>query len=313
VVQPRSQRTGCCLEQRGRDDDRPDGDRRCVDHTVDGHDLSGTLERLAVDHTDDHPLGGIVVAVAGPAHLEPRELTMNLAWYVSRGAGLVSWGILALSIVWGLVLSSSILGRHPGPKWLLDVHRFLGGLSIVFVGVHLVALLADQYVSFTPTQLLVPFTSSYRPAAVAAGVVALYLLVAVEVTSLVRRWIPRRVWRGVHLASYGLFVLGTVHLITAGTDGTSPPVLATVVVTSTIIAIGTVAHVLRRQAEAARRAAQPARSRAPRAPALAPLDFSTSSRFIPSQPSSVPVPPVPAVPNLWTMPDRPPVREPSAP
>ena len=224
---------------------------------------------------------------------------MNLAWYVSRSAGLVSWVILALSMLWGLLLASSILGRHPGPKWLLDVHRFLGGLSVIFVAVHVVALLADEYIAFTPTQMLVPFTSGYRPAAVAAGVVALYLLVAVEVTSLVRHRIPRRLWRGVHLLSYGLFVLGTVHLLTAGTDATHPVVLAAVVVTSAVIVLGTAVHVVLRRHAAAR----PDR---PRAGAGAP------------RPAPVGPPPVPTllpsdvVPATWTLPERPPVREPAA-
>jgi DMSO/TMAO reductase YedYZ heme-binding membrane subunit len=167
---------------------------------------------------------------------------VNLAWYVSRAAGLVSWAILALSIGWGLLLSSRVLGRRPGPRWLLDVHRFLGGLGVVLVAVHVLALLADEYVSFTPTQLLVPLASDYRPAAVAAGVVALYLLVAVEVTSLARRWLPRRVWRGVHLLSYGLYALGTVHLLAAGTDATNPAVLAVVVVVTVGLAVATAAH-----------------------------------------------------------------------
>lgn len=222
---------------------------------------------------------------------------MNLAWYVSRAAGLVSWVILALSVLWGLLLASSVLGRHPGPKWLLDVHRFLGGLSITFVAVHVLALLADQYIAFTPTQLLVPFTSGYRPAAVAAGVVALYLLVAVEVTSLVRRWIPRRLWRGVHLLSYGLFVLGTVHLLTAGTDATNPVVLVMVAVTTAAIVIFTVVHVIRRRQAAARPArprpaAQPAPVGPPVVPTLVPADA--------------------MMPAAWTLPERPPIREPAA-
>jgi len=227
-------------------------------------------------------------------HVEPRELTVNLAWYVSRAAGLVSWVILALAILWGLLLSSSVLGRHPGPRWLLDVHRFLGGLAVVFVAVHVLALLADHYVSFTPTQLLVPFASSYRPGAVAAGVVALYLLVAVEVTSLVRRWIPKRLWRGVHLLSYGLFVLGTGHLLTAGTDATEPAVLAAVVATTTTVVVGTVAHVVRRRRG-------PVRSRRRVGPSTEP----------PPVPGLVPVGPSVPLGTAGAGPAHPPVREPS--
>jgi len=225
---------------------------------------------------------------------------VNLAWYVSRSAGLVSWVILALSVLWGLLLSSSVLGRHPGPKWLLDVHRFLGALSVVFVAVHVLALLADRYVAFTPTQLLVPFASSYRPAAVAAGVVALYLLVAVEVTSLTRRWLPRRLWRIIHLLSYALFALGTVHLLTAGTDATHPVVLALVVGVTALVVGATAVHVVSRtrgpRSAAARR---PARS----CPVPVPVPVLVPVRV---DDGAVPV-------ATWDLPERPPVREPIRP
>jgi len=47
---------------------------------------------------------------------------------------------------------------------------------------------------------------------------SLYLLLAVELTSLARRGLPRRLWWRVHLASFGLFAASTVHALTAGTD-----------------------------------------------------------------------------------------------
>ena len=48
--------------------------------------------------------------------------------------------------------------------------------------------------------------------------VALYLLAAVELTSLARRRLPRSLWRKVHYASFPLFVSATVHGLLAGTD-----------------------------------------------------------------------------------------------
>ena len=46
----------------------------------------------------------------------------------------------------------------------------------------------------------------------------MYLLVAIEITSLAMRKMPRRTWHAVHLTSYVLFVVATVHGLTAGTD-----------------------------------------------------------------------------------------------
>lgn len=149
-------------------------------------------------------------------------MTTNLAWYTARAAGLVSWFLLAASISWGVLLSTKVMGRKPGPKWLLDLHRFLGGLSVVFVGIHVVALMLDTYVHFGLVQVLVPFTSSYRPSAVAWGIAGFYLLLAIEVTSLLMKRLSRKVWHAIHLGSFGLFVVATVHLLTAGTDASNP-------------------------------------------------------------------------------------------
>ena len=64
--------------------------------------------------------------------------------------------------------------------------------------------------------------SEWRPAAVAWGVVAFWLAVAVEVTSLVRPWIPHRVWRAIHTLGFVVWVGATVHLLEAGTDAGHP-------------------------------------------------------------------------------------------
>ena len=165
-------------------------------------------------------------------------------WYVARSSGIVAWGLAALAVLWGLLLSTKVLGRKVRANWLLDLHRFLGGLTVVFVAIHLVGLVLDPYVDFGIAQLLVPFASTWRPIAVAWGVVALYLLIAVELTSLLRNRIPKRWWKAVHMSSYGVFVLGTVHLLTAGTDRHSSLLLWSVVGTTVVIAALTLVRVV---------------------------------------------------------------------
>ncbi|MGE0729280.1 MAG: ferric reductase-like transmembrane domain-containing protein [Acidimicrobiia bacterium] len=149
------------------------------------------------------------------------EADPKLAWYVARAGGLVGWVLLTASMLWGVALSSRVLRRKGIPAWLLDLHRFLGGLSVVFTGVHLAGLVADDYVAFGWKELFVPFASTWQPVAVAWGVVACYLLVAVEATSLLVRRLPRAWWRRVHTASFALFVTATIHGFAAGTDRTA--------------------------------------------------------------------------------------------
>jgi hypothetical protein len=145
-------------------------------------------------------------------------MSAHTTWYVARAGGLVAWGLLVASMLWGLLYATRLLGRRAAPWWLFGVHRFLGGLALVFVGIHVGALLLDDYVGFGPADVLVPGAAAWHPVAVAWGVVATYALVAVETTSLLRRRLPHRLWRGVHLASYPLFAFATIHALASGTD-----------------------------------------------------------------------------------------------
>ena len=154
----------------------------------------------------------------------------HLWWYVARSGGIVAWVLLSISMFWGLALSSRFLGKRPKPNWMLDLHRFVGGLATVFTAVHVVALILDTYVSFTLVNVLVPFTGDYQPVAIAWGVIAMYFLVAVEITSLLRKKLSKRAWRATHFLSFPLFALATVHLLWVGSDRATPALRAVVMV-----------------------------------------------------------------------------------
>jgi DMSO/TMAO reductase YedYZ heme-binding membrane subunit len=165
-------------------------------------------------------------------------------WYVARGSGLTAWALASASVLWGLALSGRTFGRSAKPAWLTDLHRFLGGLTIVFTLVHLFGLVADSYLELTFVDLVVPFASDWEPLATAGGVVAFWLLLAVELTSLGMRRMPRRAWRWVHLSSYGLWALATGHLLAAGTDAGTWPVLGAVVIITTAVGFLTTYRVI---------------------------------------------------------------------
>ena len=118
----------------------------------------------------------------------------------------------------GLLLATKALGNRPTPAWLLSLHRYLGALALVFLGVHVGAIMLDSYTSFSLVNIFVPFTGSWNPLAVAWGIVAMYVLLVVEGTSLTRTRLSPRVWRSIHMLSYVLLGMVTIHLLTAGTD-----------------------------------------------------------------------------------------------
>jgi DMSO/TMAO reductase YedYZ heme-binding membrane subunit len=145
-------------------------------------------------------------------------------WHLARASGLVAWALVSVSVLWGLIVSGRLTRRVPPPAWNLDLHRFLGGLAVTFTALHIVGLMADSYVQFSWVDVLVPFATSWKPGAVAWGIVAFYLLLAVELTSLAMRRLPRRLWRNVHATSFLLFVATTIHGLRAGTDAGQPAV-----------------------------------------------------------------------------------------
>jgi DMSO/TMAO reductase YedYZ heme-binding membrane subunit len=186
-------------------------------------------------------------------------VTSQTWWYIARSGGIVAWALLAASVFWGVALSSRFLGKKPKPNWMLDLHRFLGGLAVVFTVIHVLALIADSYVTITFVNVLVPFTGSYRVTELAWGIVAMYLLLAVEVTSLLRRRLGTRLWRGIHYLSFPLFVASTAHLMLVGTDRTTLPLRIGVLAVVAVVCVATLIRIM----YADGRTADPPRSRRP--------------------------------------------------
>ena len=139
-------------------------------------------------------------------------------WYVARSTGMMAAVLLIGSLVLGMLMATRLLKTVDRPAWLLAMHRWTSGLAVVMTVGHLAALVADSYLDFGPTEILVPFASEWKPTAVALGVVAMYLLAAVQITSILMKKLPRKVWRVIHLASYGSAWSAVIHAGMAGTD-----------------------------------------------------------------------------------------------
>ena len=144
--------------------------------------------------------------------------TVQLWWYITRAAGLVAYLLLWLSTAWGLAVSSKIFDPLLQRNYTYDFHQFISLLAIGFLVLHISVLLLDHYLPFSVTQLLVPFTSSYRPLWVGVGVISLYLTLLVTVTFYMRRIISMRAFRVIHTLSLVAFLGAALHGLYAGTD-----------------------------------------------------------------------------------------------
>lgn len=171
--------------------------------------------------------------------LDPRTY-----WWISRATGIVAWAVLTLSVIWGLSLTTRLLGRFPKPAWMLDLHRHFAALATILVGVHVGSLMLDGYARFSLGDILIPMHTPWKPGPVAWGVVGLYLLLAVQGTSLAKKRMPLKVWRALHFLSYPLWAVATAHFITAGTDAYSQPFAYVVIGTTVIISALTLGRVL---------------------------------------------------------------------
>ena len=140
-------------------------------------------------------------------------------WYVARSAGVVAYALVWLSVVWGLLLSTS-LGKTIGKvASFVDVHRHVSVLSVVFTLVHSLVLLGDRYIGYTITSIFIPYASTtYRPFEVALGQIALYLLLIVTGSFWVRQWTDQKLWRAIHYLSFVICLLVGLHALWAGTD-----------------------------------------------------------------------------------------------
>jgi len=175
-------------------------------------------------------------------------------WYLSRASGMVAWVVLGITCLWGILLITRMLKPADRPAWLLDLHRYLGVLSLVTTGAHMLALVGDNYVYFGWRELLLPNASPWNTTAITWGVFAFYLLVIIQVSSWGMKHLPRRLWHGVHLLSYALFVMVTVHGFMAGTDSSNIVFFTIAVAGIAILSFTLVARILQGRAKRIQRA-----------------------------------------------------------
>ena len=154
----------------------------------------------------------------------------HIWWYISRASGIVAWITLTASVLWGIVLVTDLFPKQRRAAWLLGMHRWLAGLTFFFIAGHLVTLLFDSYAKFSVRAVLVPYASTWRPTAIAVGVIGFWLLIAIEVTALAMKRFSKNWWRNIHIASYGVFWAVCIHGALAGTDSNKAIYMVTAIV-----------------------------------------------------------------------------------
>ncbi|HTU86441.1 MAG TPA: ferric reductase-like transmembrane domain-containing protein [Solirubrobacteraceae bacterium] len=140
-------------------------------------------------------------------------------WYLARGTGVVALVLLTASVVLGILGSVRFTSAPHWPRFAVDaVHRDVSLLVIVVLVIHIVTSVLDGFAPITLLDGVIPFITRYRPLWMGLGTVAFDLLLAIVITSLVRRRLGYRTWRAVHWLAYASWPVAVLHGLGTGSD-----------------------------------------------------------------------------------------------
>jgi len=162
---------------------------------------------------------------------------MSVEWIVIRGSGIIAFLLLAASTMWGLLVSTKVLGRAVKAKGVAWFHESLGIGSLAATVVHMIFLYNHDYIDFGYRELFVPGAATWRPLSVALGIVAFYVMIVVIFSFYVKKWIGQEAWRAIHMLSFGTFLAAGLHGIFSGTDTSHPVVMGMYIGSVAIVAV----------------------------------------------------------------------------
>jgi Ferric reductase like transmembrane component len=141
-----------------------------------------------------------------------------ITWDVARAGGFTAFLLLTLSVALGLSLSLKL----QAPRWPRiinnELHNFVTIVTLVFIGVHVLAVWLDPFTQFGLNEILLPLASHYRPIWMGLGIVAAYLALAVALSVYIRPRIGYAWWRRLHYLTFAVYALTLAHGIATGSD-----------------------------------------------------------------------------------------------
>jgi len=142
-------------------------------------------------------------------------------WYLIRGTGVVTLILFTVVVALGIATTKRLRIARLPRFVTLALHRNVSLLAVAFVAVHVVTSMLDSYAHVGLAQILVPTGTTHYAAYLGLGALSLDMLVAVVLTSLVRRRLTQPVWKGVHWLAYASWPVALAHAVGVGTDSAS--------------------------------------------------------------------------------------------
>jgi hypothetical protein len=147
------------------------------------------------------------------------SIWQTVTWNVARTGGFTAYILLTLAVAIGLALTMQLQSPSFWPRLInSELHNFLTLLSVVFIGVHVLAVWIDPFTRFGWNEVFIPYVSHYRTMWMALGIIGLYLGIAIGISTWLRPLIGYTWWRRLHILTLIVFALVTVHGIATGSD-----------------------------------------------------------------------------------------------
>lgn len=148
------------------------------------------------------------------------ETTSN--WLdLSSMLGLVATCVLTFNLLLGILLST---GYRRSPLWkklpplvkklsLDDLHNWTAYVALALVLGHILLLLPDAALKYRLVDILFPLNAPHQVAWTMLGALSLYALITVIVTTQkkIKYRLGFRLWKNIHLISYGTALLFVIH------------------------------------------------------------------------------------------------------
>jgi sulfoxide reductase heme-binding subunit YedZ len=142
----------------------------------------------------------------------------TIYWYLTRSTGAVALILLTMSVCLG-VLGPLRFSAPRWPRFAVDtLHRDVSLAGVVLTVLHVVTTVLDGFAPINLVDGLIPFLSPYRPIWLGLGTLSFDLILALVITSLVRRRLGYSAWRAVHWLAYVSWPIAVLHGLGTGTD-----------------------------------------------------------------------------------------------
>jgi DMSO/TMAO reductase YedYZ heme-binding membrane subunit len=140
---------------------------------------------------------------------------------LSNYAGLTASIVLTVNFLFGMMLATAY---RSNPYWkklpakiqridINDIHNYTAYIAWALVGLHVLFLLLDKKSKFTIADTLFPINAPSQSLLVALGTLSLYALTVVIITTqkMIKKKMSFRIWKNIHLISYGTAILFVFH------------------------------------------------------------------------------------------------------